>query len=94
MKRFIEEQGFKNASNVLYQDNKRTIKLQNNGKESSRKQTKHFDITYLYKMDLIKRKELEVKFCPIDKMTANYMTKPLRRDNFFNHRNNIMNLQN
>ena len=35
MKRFIEEQGFKNASNILYQDNKNAIQLQKNSKESS-----------------------------------------------------------
>ena len=89
MKIFIEEQGFKNTSNILYQDNKSTIQLQNNGKESSGKRTRLFDMKCFYVTDLIKRRELEVKFCPNDKMTANYMTKPLT-GNFFLNRNNII----
>ena len=93
MKRFIEEQGFKNTSNILYQDNQSTIRLENNGKESSGKRTRHFDIKYFYITDLIKRKELEVKFCPSDDMTADYLTKPLTGERFLKHRNRIMNLE-
>ena len=46
IKRFTGHQGFKDASNILYQDKKSTIQLQNNGKESSEKQTRRFDINF------------------------------------------------
>ena len=38
VKKFLEEQGFKVKLNIIYQDNTTTMKLQNNGKLSSRKE--------------------------------------------------------
>ena len=90
----IGEQGFKNSSNILYEDNKSTVQLQNNGEESSGQQTRYFDIKCFCRTDIIKRKKIEVKFYPSDEMTANNcMTKPLTGDKLLKHRNNIMNWQ-
>ena len=47
MKIFIESQGFEVDLNILYQDNQSTIKLAENGKCSSGRRTRHFDIKYL-----------------------------------------------
>ena len=58
---FIEAQGFKFNKNIVYQDNQSALKLENNGKESNSKWTKHFNIKLLYVTDFIKRKELEQK---------------------------------
>ena len=66
IRRFIESQGFKIYTNVVHQDNKSTIRLENNGEYSSGKRTRHFDIKYFYITDLIERKEVEVQFCPSD----------------------------
>jgi hypothetical protein len=38
--------------NIIYQDNTSTMKLERNGKESSGKRTRHFDIKYFYVTDL------------------------------------------
>ena len=46
---------------------------------------------YFYVTDLIKRKELQIKSCPSDEMTADYMTKPLTGNKFFKHGIDIMN---
>ena len=75
----------------MHQDNKSTICLENNGKYSSGKRTRHFDIKYFYITDLIERKEVEVKFCPSDSMLADYMTKPLVGERFLKMRKLIMN---
>ena len=53
MKRFIESQGLDIDLNILYQDTMSTIKQAENGKHSSGKRTRHFDIKYFYITDLI-----------------------------------------
>ena len=58
MRKFIEAQGFEIDLNILYQDNMSTIKLAENGKQSSGKRTRHFDIKYFYITDLINRNEV------------------------------------
>jgi hypothetical protein len=42
-KRFLEWQEFMVKLNIIYQDNTSTIKLEENGKESSGKRKRHFD---------------------------------------------------
>ena len=76
-KKFIEYQGFKLKVNVIYQDNTSTMKLAQNGKASSGKRTRHFDIKLFYVTDLIQQDECMVKYCPTDDMIAHHNTKPL-----------------
>ena len=90
MRLFLEEQGFDPTPNILHQDNHSTIKLQENGKESCGKRTRHFNIKYFYITDLIKQKQVEAKYCPSDYMLADYMTKPLTGEKFERNRNIIM----
>lgn len=59
-KNFIKNQGFKVKLNLVYQENTSTLKLENNGKASSGKRTRHFVIKLFYVTDLIGRYELEV----------------------------------
>ena len=92
-KKFIECQGFKVKLNIVYQDNQSTLKLANNGKESSGKRTRHFDIKYFYVTDLISRDEVKVIYCPTDNMVADYMSKPLVGRKFKKFRDIIMNLE-
>jgi hypothetical protein len=93
-KRFLEKQGFKVMLNVIYQDNTSTMKLQKNGKASSGKRTRHFDIKYFYITDLISRNEVQVEYCPTDAMIADYMTKPVVGSKYKIFRDRIMNLSN
>jgi hypothetical protein len=89
-KYMIEAQGF-NIENIAHRDNTSTMKLEENGKSSSGKRTRHFNIKYFYVTDLVKRKEIILKYCPTDKMIADYMTKPLVGAKFHFFRNIIMN---
>ena len=91
-KKFLEYQGFPVKLNIVYQDNESAIKLERNGKESSGKRTRHFDIRYFYVTDLISRKEVQVEYCPTDDMLADYMTKPTVGSKFNNFRSSIMNI--
>ncbi len=92
MKRFLEWQGFKIRLNIVYQDNTSSIKLEENGKESSGKRTRHFDIKYFYVTDLVGRNEVKIEYCSTDEMIADYMTKPLVGGKFKLFRDLIMNL--
>jgi hypothetical protein len=45
---FIEAQGYSVEQNIMYQDNKSTIHLANNGRWSSSKRTKHIKSRYFF----------------------------------------------
>jgi hypothetical protein len=92
MKRFLEWQDFKVKTNIVYQDNTSTMKLEEKGKESSGKRTRHFEIKYFYVTDLVGRNEVKVIYCSTDKMIADYHTKPLTGWKFRFFRDLIMNL--
>jgi hypothetical protein len=57
-KRFIEAQGHIVKANIVYQDNTSAMKLEMNGKASSEKRIRHFDMKFFYLTDLIKRGKL------------------------------------
>jgi hypothetical protein len=84
------EQGFTVEENILFQDNKSAILLEQNGKASSSKRTKHIDIRYFFVTDKISKGELKVHWCPTAEMVADYMTKPLQGKLFRKFRDIIM----
>ena len=92
-KLFYEAQGYKLEENLVYRDNQSAMKLELNGKASSGKRTRHFNIKYFFITDLISRGEVQTKYCPTDCMIADYMTKPLTGNKFKEFRKVIMNLQ-
>jgi hypothetical protein len=92
-KRFIESQGFKLETNVIYRDNTSSMRLEQNGRASASKRTRHFDIKYFYITDLIQRKECIIKYCPTTEMIGDYNTKPLTGALFKKFRDQIMNFQ-
>jgi hypothetical protein len=91
-KRFLEWQDFQVKLNIIYQDNTSTIKLEENGKESSGKRTRHFDIKYFYVTDLVGRNEVKIEYCSTDEVIADYNTKPVVGRKFALFRDLIMNL--
>eukprot|EP00978_Attheya_sp_CCMP212_P031052 scaffold116052_cov63-Attheya_sp.AAC.2 len=88
----IEAQSFK-VKNIADHDNTSSMKLEANGKSSSGKRTRHFNITYFYVTDLVKRGEVILEYCSTDKMIGDYMTKPLVGAKFKFFWNQIMNFQ-
>jgi len=77
-KLFMEAQGYEIKHNILYQDNKSTILLLENGKASSSKHTRALNIRYFYLTDQIEKGNIEVHYCPTNKMIADYHLKPLQ----------------
>jgi hypothetical protein len=89
---FLEAQGYKAHNTILYQDNQSAILLENNGRKSSGKRTKHIKMRYYFITDHIRKKELSVSYCPTQLMVADYFTKPLQGALFIKFRAIIMNL--
>ncbi len=87
---FLEEQGYQVKDNVLYRDNQSAMKLEQNGKTSSGKRTRHLNIRYFYITDQIQKGLISIKYCPTDDMIADYMTKPLVGKKFIKFRKVIM----
>lgn len=67
------------------------MKLEMNGKMSSSKRTRHFNIKYFFITDLIARGEVSIEYCPTGAMIADFMTKPLTGQKFRDMRKAIMN---
>ena len=90
-KYFLEEQGY-DFKTVLLQDNKSTMLLLENGRESSSKRTRHINIRYYYLKDRIENKDLEIKYCSTDDMIGDFFSKPLQGLKFKKMRNKILNM--
>lgn len=89
---FLAAQGEYMPSTTIYQDNKSTILLAENGKASSGKRTRHLNIRYLLITDQIKKGHVKVAFCPTQDMIADFFTKPLQGSLFMRMREKILNL--
>ena len=89
---FLEAQGIDVVDNIIYQDNKSTMLLEKNGRQSSGKKTRHFEIRYYFIHDHIKRGTTRVEHCPTDLMVGDFHTKPLQGSAFRRFRAIIMNL--
>ena len=86
----MEAQGYNVDKNILFQDNKSTILLENNGKMSSSKRIRAIDIHYFFLTDQIKKGNLQVEYCPTKEMIADFMTKPLQGELFYKFKKAIM----
>ena len=72
---FMEAQGYDIEENVLYQDNKSTILLVENGKRSLGRWTRAINIRYFFLTNQREKGNIIVKYCPTDEMLGDYMTK-------------------
>ena len=91
-KLFMEAQGYQINKNILYQDNKSTILLEENGKKSSGKRTHHLNIKYFFLTDQVEKNKVNIEYCPTENMIADYMSKPLQGKKFKEFRKQILNM--
>ena len=100
-KRFLTAQGYQNGkdkktgfighTNLLYQDNTSSIRMETNGKASCTKRTRHIAIRYFMIVDVLKQKEIDaIEHRPTTEMVGDYFTKPLQGATFRKFRNAIM----
>jgi hypothetical protein len=86
-------QGGDNREDVLYQDNQAAMLLQNNGRMSCGKGSKHIHIRYFFITDKINSKEIRVQHCPTKEMIADYFTKPVQGGLFRKFRDMILGIK-
>ena len=87
---FLLSQGYGIVENLLLQDNKSSILLEQNGKASSSKRTRHINIRYFFITDRVNMKEISLHWCPTKEMVADFWTKPLQGSHFRKLRDYIM----
>ena len=87
---FLGAQDYGVKENIIYQDNQAAMLLENNGKASSGKRTKHIAIRFFFVTDRIAKGDVSVKWCPTEDMTADFWTKPLQGALFRRFRDLIM----
>jgi hypothetical protein len=75
---------------ILYCDNQSAIAISENDKYHNR--TKHIDIRHHFVRDVIKNKEIELKWIESKDQQADILTKALNRLSFKQLRNRIMNI--
>lgn len=64
--------------------------LETNGMASSGKHTKHLNVRFFFVTDKIKKRELEIGWCPTEDMIGDYATKPVQGSLFRKFRDMIM----
>ena len=89
---FLTAQGMYVPTTTIYQDNKITILLDENGKSSSSRHTQHSDIRYFFVTDKIKKGDVKVAFCPTHDVLGDFFTKPLQGSLFIRMREKLLNL--
>ena len=89
---FLISQGYPVQENVIYQDNMSAMLLENNGRKSSTKRTKHIELRYFFIHDQVQQDKVLIKHCPTHNMRADFFTKPLQGMLFYRLRILIMNL--
>lgn len=90
---FLEAQGYGVKDNVLYQDNQSAMLLEQNGRGSSSKRTRHINVRFFFITDRIQTGEVSVRYCPTGEMVGDYFTKPLQGLKFHQFRDLILNLK-
>ena len=59
-----------------------TVKLATNGKFSSDKRTRHIKIRFFFIKDRIKIGDINIVYCPTNRVLADFLTKPLQGSKF------------
>jgi hypothetical protein len=78
VKMFMKAQGYSINKATFYQDNKRAIKMELNGKASTGQRSRHIDVHYFFITDHSKRSNVTIVHCPTSHMLADFFTKPLQ----------------
>jgi hypothetical protein len=87
---FLKAQGYDVVDNILHQDNRSAILLEQNGKMSSGKLTKHIAICYFFVTDRIRAGEINPKWCPTGEMIMDFLTKLIQGAVFWKFRDLLM----
>jgi len=73
---FLQEQDYSNTETIVMQDNKSTMLLEENGRQSVGKRSRHLNVRYFFVTDMIQKGIIKVNYCPTGDMIADFFTKP------------------
>ena len=88
---FFQAQDMHVNNTKLFQNNQSTILLEKNSRPLGLKCTRHINIWYYFITGQITKRELNVEFCPTNKMIVDFFTKPLQGVTFLKLCNAILN---
>ena len=71
---FLQEQVYSLKPSILQQDNQSSIILENNGRASIGKQTRHMNIRYFFVSYCVKSRHIIIRYCPNDDMIGDFFT--------------------
>ena len=83
--------GYPMAKNVLFQDNRSAMLLQENGCKNAGKRSRHPNMRFFFVTNQKAKGNINIEYCPTDQMKGDYMTKPLNGKKFTGFRQDIMN---
>jgi hypothetical protein len=86
---FLEAQGYPVKDNALYQDNKSAMLLEEEGRHSAGKRSRH--LKFFVKDQKVKG-NISIQCCPTNQIIGDSMTKPIHSKKFEKFRQSIMNL--
>ena len=75
---FLEAQGYQTEAHVVLQDNESAIKLEKNGHKSMGQRSRHIQIRYFFITDQVQKGNVQIKYCPTDRMEGDYQSKALQ----------------
>ena len=78
----LDTEGYDVFENIVYQDNRSDILLENNGKASISKRTKHINTGYYFVTYSIEKYELSLEWYPIADTLVYFMKKPTQGTTF------------
>ena len=91
-KYFLEAQCYAVIRNTVYQENHSAILVEQNGKGSSSKRTRNFNIRFFFFTDRIGTGSLTVEQCGTKEILADIFTKPLQGAQFLKFINAVLNI--
>lgn len=92
VRHFLEGQEFEIKDNITYQDNMSSMKLENNGRASCSKRTRHMKLRYFFAKECVDEQLIRIAYCPTKQMLGDFFTKPLQGELFYTLRAQIMNI--
>ena len=79
---FLTDQDLTVGPIRILQDNKSAILLEENGRASSSKRTRHIQIRYYFVTDQVRKKAVTIEHCPTKLMTADFLQNHFRVQHF------------
>jgi len=90
---FLQEQDYSNTETIVMQDNKSTMLLEENGRQSVGKRSRHLNVRYFFVTDMIQKGVIKVDYCPTGDMIADFFTKPTQGSLFKKFKRIVQNQQ-